>query len=139
MTAAKAHRPITITIAITITISIPIMVRNRAVERRKNSRIPISLEVSFDSGEQVLSSYLFDIGEGGIFIGTPQPLEEGSPIRLCFHLPGLSNSLVIMGTVIWRQGTGDSSKPGMGIRFDDITDNDKECLDAFLMEQLTNQ
>ena len=45
MTAAKAHRPITITIAITITISIPIMVGNRIVERRKNSRIPISLEV----------------------------------------------------------------------------------------------
>ena len=108
------------------------------MERRKNSRIPISLEVSFDSGEQVLSSYLFDIGDGGIFIGTPQPLEEGSSIRLYFHLPEVTNSLLVMGTVIWRQGSDDSSRPGMGIRFDDISDDDRERLDAFLMEQLTN-
>jgi uncharacterized protein (TIGR02266 family) len=94
------------------------VVKTKVVERRKNSRIPVSLEVTFDSGEQVLSSYLFDIGEGGIFIGTPDPLEEGSPIRLCFHLPGMSNSLLVMGTVIWRQGSGDSSRPGMGIKFD---------------------
>jgi uncharacterized protein (TIGR02266 family) len=114
------------------------MIKSWIVERRKNSRIPISLEISFDSGEQVLSSYLFDIGEGGIFIGTPQPLEQGSPVRLCFHLPGLSNSLVIMGTVIWQQGTENSSSPGMGVRFDEISDDDRECLDAFLMEQLTN-
>jgi uncharacterized protein (TIGR02266 family) len=114
------------------------MVNNRVVERRINSRIPVSLEVTFDSGEQVLSSYLFDIGEGGIFIGTPDPLEEGSPIRLCFHLPDMSNSLLVMGTVIWRQGSGDSSRPGMGIKFDDISSNDRERLDAFLMEQLTN-
>jgi uncharacterized protein (TIGR02266 family) len=114
------------------------MVNNKAVERRINSRIPISLEVTFDSGEQVLSSYLFDMGEGGIFIGTPDPLEDGSPIRLCFHLPGMSNSLLVMGTVIWRQGSGDSSRPGMGIKFDDISSNDRERLDAFLMEQLTN-
>ena len=114
------------------------MIKIRVVERRVNSRIPISLEVTFDSGEQVLSSYLFDLGEGGIFIGTPEPLDEGSTIRLCFHLPGMSNSLLVMGSVIWRQGSGDSSRPGMGIKFDEISDNDRERLDAFLMEQLTN-
>jgi hypothetical protein len=50
----------------------------------------------------------------------------------------MSNSLLIMGTVIWRQGAGDSSRPGMGVRFDEISDDDRERLDAFLMEQLTN-
>ena len=114
------------------------VIKITVVERRKNSRIPISLEVTFDSGEQLLSSYLFDIGEGGIFVGTSEPLEVGSTIRLCFHLPGMSNSLLVMGSVIWRQGSGDSSRPGMGIRFVEISDNDRERLDAFLMEQLTN-
>lgn len=107
------------------------------VERRNGPRLPVSLEISFDDGEQVLSSYLFDLGCGGLFIGTPSPLEEGTRIRLCFHLPGWNDSLTVLGTVIWRQARENSSRPGMGIRFDEMSPEDRERLDAYLMEQLT--
>ena len=108
------------------------------MERRHYPRIPVSLEISFDNGEEVLSSYLFDLGEGGLFIGTPHPLEEGTRIRLLFKLPDWGNPVNIIGTVVWRQGKEDTSRPGMGVRFDEMGSEDREILNAYVMEQLRN-
>jgi uncharacterized protein (TIGR02266 family) len=106
------------------------------VERRRFPRIPVSLEVSFDTGEEILSSYLFDLNEGGLFISTPNPMEVGTRMRLYFKLPHREESLDIVGTVVWRQGEDSTSKPGMGVRFDEVKEENRELFDAYILEQL---
>ena len=105
------------------------------MEKRRAPRIPVSLDISCDTGKDLLSGSLLDLGEGGVFISTPTPLEEGCPVRLCFHLPELEDSLVIEGTVVWRQDAVSSPRPGMGVRFEGMGEEDRRHLDCFLAGQ----
>ncbi len=105
------------------------------MKRRRAPRIPVSLDISYDTGKDVLSGSLLDLGEGGVFISTPRPLEEGSPLRLCFPVPEREDSLVIEGTVVWRQDAVSSPRPGMGVRFEGMDEEDRRHLDRFLAGQ----
>lgn len=113
------------------------VVNRMIVERRNFPRIPVSLEVSFRDGEEVLSSYLFDLGQGGLFIGSREPLPVGCAVHLSFCLPGDGVSLAVAGTVIWQKDAREAVRPGMGVRFDDMSREDRERIDSFLMEQFT--
>lgn len=92
------------------------------------------MEVTYDTGDDFLSSFLCDIGGGGIFIGTPAPLEINTRLQVCFHIPGVSESLLATGTVVWVRDLSSSDKPGMGVRFDSMEDEDRKKLDRYLAE-----
>ena len=102
------------------------------MEKRRSPRILISLEITYESGVDFLCSFLSDIGEGGVFISTSIPLEVNTQLRICFHIPGISKSLMVIGTVVWVRELENSSKPGMGIRFDEMEPEDRQRLDQFL-------
>lgn len=105
------------------------------MEKRKALRVPISMEVTYESGDDFLSSFLSDVSGGGVFIGTPKPLELDTQLRICFHVPGISESLMVNGTVVWVRELESSFKPGMGVRFDEIDPEDRKRLDQYLEEQ----
>jgi len=102
------------------------------MERRRSPRVLISLEITYESGVDFICSFLSDIGEGGVFISTPNPLEVNTQLRICFHIPGMSDSLLVLGTVVWVRTLDESYKPGMGIRFDEMEPADRKRLDHFL-------
>jgi len=61
------------------------------------------------------------LGSGGLFVPTPEPLEEGSNVALRFRLPGGDDLHEIRGRVVW---TREDEPPGanaggMGIEFTD--------------------
>jgi uncharacterized protein (TIGR02266 family) len=102
------------------------------MEKRQTHRLPLAMEVTYESGDEFMSSFLSDIGGGGVFIGTHDPLEPGTTLRLCFHIPGFTDSLMVSGTVVWVRGLETGYKPGMGVRFDEMEPEDRERLDRYL-------
>ena len=104
------------------------------MEKRKQPRIALSLDVTYESGDDFLSSFLSNISSDGVFIETPKPLELNTRLRVCFHIPGISESMVVAGTVVWVRDLESSYKPGMGIRFDEMEPEDRERLDRFLAD-----
>ncbi|MDF1526761.1 MAG: TIGR02266 family protein [bacterium] len=104
------------------------------MDKRERPRILISLEITYESGDDFVSSFLSDISGGGVFIGTTNPLGVNTRLKVCFHVPGISESLLATGTVAWVRDPVSSDKPGMGVRFDEMEPGDQEKLDRFFSE-----
>jgi len=104
------------------------------MEKRERPRILIALAITYESGDDFLSSFLTDISGGGVFIGTTKPMEISTRLQVCFHIPGISDSMLVTGTVVWVRNLESSDNPGMGVRFDEMEPGDRERLDHFLAE-----
>ena len=98
------------------------------------SRHDAELSVDYASGETFLFSYITNISEMGIFIRTDSPPPVGTKLRLRF---GLENEepLSLAGEVIWLnplRADGDNLNPGMGVRFEELTLDQREKVVSFV-------
>jgi type IV pilus assembly protein PilZ len=80
--------------------------------------------------ETFLYASIANISEMGIFVKTTEPLAVGTEIALKFE-PPTSEPFQLRGTVQWINPVrpdGDNPNPGMGIKFVDLTAEDRERL-----------
>ncbi|MBN2195627.1 MAG: TIGR02266 family protein [Polyangiaceae bacterium] len=98
--------------------------------RRTAERIPVTWSVDCETDETFLYASIANISELGIFVLTRRPLDIGTKLTLRFAPPG-HQPFVLQGVVQWINPVrvlGDNPNPGMGIRFVDITRDDRERL-----------
>ena len=102
---------------------------------RVNQRVPIQLLVDYRSPN---GSYLFDfcrdLGTGGVFIQTDNPMPMGSEVSLMFTLPDSKETLEATGKVIWVQTDipGKDIEQGMGVQFDEFSGEQRATLESFI-------
>ena len=96
-------------------------------ERRGSDRKKLIVDVRFDGGDGTGIANTRDIGSGGLYMTTTAPLEIGTPILMSFNVG--DKALNINGVVVY-------SDPGhgVGVRFKDLTEDDKEFLSGELTE-----
>jgi uncharacterized protein (TIGR02266 family) len=104
---------------------------------RAAPRVPKTLAVTYRLSESIVKAYAVDISAGGLFIKTVTPLGEGEEFLLQLQLPGLPEPLGIRCQVAWakmeaREGDRDARPAGMGIKFLDITEEDREILKPYI-------
>lgn len=101
-------------------------------ERRQFPRVPIIVEIYYQSDSPVIRSRLADLSEGGLFVDTVNPLPPGAEIKFRFLPPGKGPQPPIEGLarVAWVQTT-----VGMGIEFMRFGGDGWDRLRAFLKEQ----
>jgi type IV pilus assembly protein PilZ len=94
-------------------------------ERRGALRILVDLEVDYGDEDNFLFAYIRDISATGLFVRTNAPEEPGTQLNVRFTPEGDDDILELEGEVIWvnpyRPGHHDNLNPGMGIRFLDLT------------------
>jgi type IV pilus assembly protein PilZ len=98
-------------------------------DRREHARFDVSIEVDYQDGETFLFSYIQNISMMGIFVRSDAPLPIGTRMDLRFHHEG--HQLSLHGEVMWvnpYRTDGDNLNPGMGVRFVDLTAEDRERL-----------
>jgi hypothetical protein len=62
-----------------------------------------------------------NIGVGGAFIATTDPMPPGSPVEIELDVPTCEKPLILRGQVRWAQdGMGEDPDGGMGVQFQDI-------------------
>jgi type IV pilus assembly protein PilZ len=86
--------------------------------------------VDCETEDTFLYASIANISELGIFVATREPLEIGTRVTLRFAPPG-HKSFVLQGVVQWVNPVrvlSINKNPGMGIRFVDITMEDRERL-----------
>lgn len=102
--------------------------------RREHDRWDTDLSVDWSSGENFLFSYITNISEMGIFIRTDDPPAVGTSLKLRFAIAGEA-PLELSGVVAWinplRPG-GENLNPGMGVRFDALTAEQRERVVALV-------
>lgn len=103
-------------------------------ERRSYERFDARIHVDVTSGETFLFAYITNISEMGIFIRSESPLPVGTDLRLRFA-PEEGPALELRGMVVWinpMRANGDNPNPGMGVRFEGLTPEQREHVVALV-------
>jgi type IV pilus assembly protein PilZ len=99
-------------------------------ERRNFDRYDVEWAVDCVASDTFLFASITNISEMGIFVRTTEPLESGTRLRLNFSPPGMA-AFQMEGTVTWinpLRSDGDNPNPGMGIKFINLTMDQRERL-----------
>jgi uncharacterized protein (TIGR02266 family) len=107
--------------------------------RRKALRVPTHLKVRCSNASSDQLSVANEISEGGLFLATENPLAPGTPLHL--DLEGLDEGspLEVEGVVIWvRDQGGDDSPAGMGIRFTNLDEVQRQAVEYLVEHALTS-
>ncbi|HEY5961657.1 MAG TPA: TIGR02266 family protein [Polyangiaceae bacterium] len=97
------------------------------IERRVSERIDVTWSVDCEADDTFLYASIRNISEMGIFVQTKEPSEVGTTLTLRFAPPG-HQPFVLRGIVQWVnpiRALSVSPNPGMGVRFTELTDEDR--------------
>jgi type IV pilus assembly protein PilZ len=101
-------------------------------EKRSSRRVPVKLKVDWKAEGTFLYENATNISEHGIFIETNEPMDPGTMIDLVFTVPETKQKIDVLGEVAWanplRPAKKDNYNPGMGIRFVNLKEIDKETI-----------
>lgn len=109
-------------------------------DRRRDLRALVRLEV--EPGGPGLKRPPFyvthNISVSGMFLVTTDPLPENTRLKLQFQIPGVKDKIRVTGEVTWCREHEERPPffPGMGIRFLEITEKDRGCIEQFVREFL---
>ncbi|MCB9229582.1 MAG: TIGR02266 family protein [Deltaproteobacteria bacterium] len=104
-------------------------------KRVDGERIPIQLLVDYNDGGLYLFDFCKDLGQGGVFIESREPKEQGSELHLTFTIPDSKETLNLKGQVMWVQKPLENRPdliPGMGIQFIAFTPEQRKILADFV-------
>jgi type IV pilus assembly protein PilZ len=102
-------------------------------ERRSFERIDVEWSVDCETEQTFLYASITNISEMGIFVATHEPLEVGTRLTLRFAMPGEQAPFILFGQVAWVNPIrllSDNPNPGMGVRFVDLSSENRERIIA---------
>lgn len=108
---------------------------------RKHPRIQKRLSLKIKDHLSFIKSYAVNIGEGGLFIRTKNPLKEGERFSLNLQLPDIPDPLEIQCEVVWARRQDDKGKviAGMGVKFCEMAEKDSQILKQYLNAHLISK
>jgi hypothetical protein len=77
-----------------------------AHDRRRSSRVPISLGVSLEAGRQRLVGIATDVGLGGMFVSSAESLAYGTRVNVRLDLGDVGVEVRVTGVVRWVTALG---------------------------------
>ena len=107
-------------------------------ERRRASRVPVEIQIQYETADGFFQDYMRNLSLGGIFIETPKPLPMNTKLKVQFSLPDMTAPIVADGVVVHTLRLGQPKNPsvsGMGIKFSELEPSSKEMLESYLQAQ----
>lgn len=106
----------------------------RGADQRRHPRLPMQVELEYESAEDFVRDYCSNLSVGGMFIGTDRPLQEGTRFRLKFVVPGRERAIETVAQVRWVQLPEFDlpTEPGMGVHFERLSPGDRRDVEALL-------
>ncbi len=90
-------------------------------DRRRSERADLVVRIEYSTVDDLFSEFTRDINEGGVFIETENPQPIGATIDLQFQLPGSSDPVKAVGTVVRCNDGGAPGQLGMGVEFESLS------------------
>lgn len=97
-------------------------------ERRESLRVPVLLSARYWTRDELKDRYIPSLGDGGLFISCPDPLPVGTKFDLVIGLISTDFQIQVIGEVAWVDLGESSARRGMGIRFADLTYEQKAAI-----------
>ena len=109
-------------------------------KKRRHLRAMYDKDVTVKYEKVTAKYHAVTLSEGGIFLRDIEPLSPGKKVSVNLQL-NRQNSIEIKGSVIYNKKIYDgvfNIGPGMGIAFEEITDNDSALIRKYLINKLTD-
>jgi uncharacterized protein (TIGR02266 family) len=86
---------------------------------RRQTRVPVQLEVEYRGTGSFLVAYSTNLSKGGLFLQSDTPLAVGSGLKLRLHVPEIAEPIALEAVVAWvrEPGSPEGYPPGMGLEF----------------------
>jgi uncharacterized protein (TIGR02266 family) len=97
-------------------------------ERRSASRVPVAITIELRNAHGFSLHASSNLSVGGAFFDLAIPHPVGETVAVSFSLPGDEKPIICTGEVV---NVPDSTRFGMGVRFTDLSEQDKRRLEAF--------
>ncbi|HEX7125908.1 MAG TPA: EAL domain-containing protein [Thermodesulfobacteriota bacterium] len=97
---------------------------------RRPPRVPLVVDVEYGPETAPLRRRTRNIGTGGLFVTTGDPLPEGTPVRLRFTLPGYPETIPVEAVVVWAEPL-----LGMGLRFTWLAPEHEAAIGRYVRDQ----
>ena len=110
----------------------------RGRERRHARRVPIEIQIQYETADGFFQDYMRNLSLGGIFIETSEPLPVRTKLKVQFCLPEMSRPIVADGVVVHTLRVGQGRNPsvsGMGIKFSELDPSSRQMLEEYLHAQ----
>jgi len=101
-------------------------------ERRRFNRTELLVRIEYSTIDEMFSEFTRDINEGGLFIETEKPRPTGTEVAMRFNLPGSGEPLQTVGRVAWVRSATDDGPAGMGIEFEELSDDDRVRINTMI-------
>ena len=90
-------------------------------DKRQHSRIKKSIRAEIHTSDGMTFSSTLDMSAKGVFISTPEPIDQGKEVSIIIPLTP-TDHISVSGVVRWIRGEDEDNRAGMGIEFVDISD-----------------
>ena len=103
-------------------------VKEQHAQSRASVRVPLALNVNFESRGEVRKCLMTNLSAGGIFVATESPLPIGTPSNLRIRIERTGEEIELPGEVVSVGASADLAKEehGMGIRFVNLDEAQRE-------------
>ena len=107
------------------------------LREREEGRIPTSLRLRYRSRSGEVTAYTKDLSPHGTFIKTSDPLAVGARLKVTLHLSKKGAPITLDAEVmrVVRPAAGSYLLPGMGVRFLEVTPEERRALEGFINER----
>lgn len=109
------------------------------VVKRQMLRLDIGVDAIIRSKDQQIEARTKTLGEGGMLVQSDhQAFQKGSQVKISFNLPPSLGTVELTGEVIYiLDPAAPHSLPGVGIRFNDIGQDNEEKLRLFIEQSVS--
>ena len=100
---------------------------------RESVRVPLDLNVNFESRGEVRKCMMKNLSTGGIFVATESPLPLGTPFNVRIRIERTGEEIELPGEVVTVGASANlaEEKHGMGIRFVHLSEAQCEQIAEF--------
>jgi two-component system, cell cycle response regulator len=114
-----------------------------AVDRR-DVRIPCQFPALFLLGNSPIGAQVMDLGDGGVFIASREPVRQEALIKLALYLPEANPVLrELPGRIAWLNEDGKrvnpTLPPGFGVEFIDLEERERAALKHLVDSEMRNR
>ena len=103
-------------------------VKEQHAQSRDSVRVPISLNVKFESRGEVRECLMTNLSAGDLFVATESPLPTGTPLNVRIRVERTGEEIELPGEVVSVEVSANLAEEerGMGIRFVNLDEAQRE-------------
>jgi len=112
--------------------------QDKDADRRDTFRAKLDLRVAYGTAfDLTTTAYMQNMGHGGVFVRTANPLEIGARVELEFTLPQNFKTIKAQAKVAWSRKEDEDADlfpAGMGLTFTQILPADQKSLTDYVQK-----